>query len=117
MKKTTILKKVIKHILVEDAYGCTTCFHARYEKRNVEHSAECIQQNQDSIKKVKTQAVFQSNLRGLWIIDQVNLPDNIDVPIEQVLLAFRKEVEGFTTYSASETGNSNNKSCLIFSDC
>jgi hypothetical protein len=104
MQDTKVLKKAVKHVTVEDGYGCHKCYHARYEKYRIEHSNDCLNDEDDPIQKVKMQGIFQSNLHGFWILDEVELPHNINAETEQILLAFRQEADEFAKSGIPEVG-------------
>jgi hypothetical protein len=104
LKGVKILKKAVKHVTVEDGYGCFKCYHARHEKYKVEHDVHCFEDGQNTTEKVKMQGVFQSNLRGFCIVEEVELPDNIDDETERILLVFRQEADDFAKSGIPEVG-------------
>jgi hypothetical protein len=104
LKNIKVLIKAVKHITLEDGYGCLKCYHARYEKHKVEHGINCLEDGENPTEKVKMQRVFQSNLRGFCIVEEVELPDNIDDETERILLVFRQEADEFAKSGIPEVG-------------
>jgi hypothetical protein len=102
MNQTKVLFKAVKHVAIEKGFGCNTCGHARLERRHVNHSSLCDVEK--DMKRVQMQGIFQSNLRGYWIVEEVDLPENIDDEGEQMLLKFRQEMTEFSNIPALEIG-------------